>query len=48
MGAHPSRAIYTITVPAFSVTVPAGVFNHTKEELRTSECPSTRLQRCTI
>lgn len=29
VGAHPSRAIYTITVQTSSVTVPAGVFNHT-------------------
>lgn len=51
MGAHPSRAIYTITVQTSSVTVPAGVFNHTNEELRASERPleaSARLQRCTI
>lgn len=34
MGVHPSRAIYTITVQTSSVTVPAGVFNHTNEELR--------------
>lgn len=51
LGAHPSTAIYTITVQTSSVPVPAGVFNHTNEELRTSERPleaSARLQRCTI